>query len=107
MSVTERCPTCAAMKVRMDHAEEIARVAARQAIDLDKENGELREKLEELHIECGVLAGNLTACRQRLERARLTDEERERVLWWLRRPVHPGPLKALDEQIIRKIKGRQ
>lgn len=34
-----------------------------------------------------------------------TDEERERVLWWLRRPVHPGPMKDLDEQIIRKLNG--
>jgi hypothetical protein len=35
-----------------------------------------------------------------------TDAERERVLWWLRRPVHPGPMKALDEQILRKLEDR-
>jgi hypothetical protein len=34
-----------------------------------------------------------------------TDEERERVLWWLRRPVHPGPMKDLDERILRKLNG--
>jgi hypothetical protein len=33
----------------------------------------------------------------------LTDAERDRVLWWLRRPVPPGPLKDLDERIIRKL----
>jgi hypothetical protein len=41
---------------------------------------------------------------QRLEGAvSLTDEEWERVLWWLHKPVPPGPAKALDETIIRKI----
>lgn len=35
--------------------------------------------------------------------ARLTDAERERVLWWLHRPVAPGPAKVLDETIIRKL----
>jgi hypothetical protein len=34
-----------------------------------------------------------------------TNEERERVLWWLRKPVPPGPMKVLDEAIIRKING--
>jgi hypothetical protein len=34
---------------------------------------------------------------------RFTEEERERVLWWLRRPVHPGPMKVLDEAILRKL----
>lgn len=33
----------------------------------------------------------------------LTDAEWERVLWWLHRPVPPGPEHALDGQIIRKI----
>jgi hypothetical protein len=33
----------------------------------------------------------------------LTDAERERVLWWLYRPVPPGPMKELDEAIIRKF----
>jgi hypothetical protein len=33
----------------------------------------------------------------------LTDRERERVLWWLHRPVPPGPMKELDEAIIRKL----
>lgn len=33
-----------------------------------KERDELRLKVEELHIECGVLAGNLTACRREVER---------------------------------------
>jgi hypothetical protein len=32
-----------------------------------------------------------------------TDAERERLLWWLRRPVHPGPMKELDVQIMRKL----
>lgn len=36
----------------------------------------------------------------------LTDAERERVLWWLHQPVPPGPMKELDEAIIRKITGR-
>jgi hypothetical protein len=34
---------------------------------------------------------------------RFTDAERDRVLWWLRRPVHPGPMKDLDEAILRKL----
>jgi hypothetical protein len=34
-----------------------------------------------------------------------TPEERERLLWWLRRPVHPGPAKELDERILRKLNG--
>jgi hypothetical protein len=33
----------------------------------------------------------------------LTDEERERVLWWLRQPVPPGPMKELDERILQKF----
>jgi hypothetical protein len=33
----------------------------------------------------------------------LTPAERDRVLWWLYRPVPPGQMKALDEAIIRKI----
>lgn len=33
----------------------------------------------------------------------LSDAEWERVLWWLHRPVPPGPMKALDEAIIRAI----
>jgi hypothetical protein len=34
---------------------------------------------------------------------RLTDIERERLLWWLYQPVPPGPAKELDVQIIRKL----
>jgi hypothetical protein len=37
----------------------------------------------------------------------LTDAERERMLWWLHKPVPPGPMKALDEAIIRKLSGGQ
>lgn len=33
----------------------------------------------------------------------LTGAEWERVLWLLQKPVAPGPMKALDEEIIRKI----
>lgn len=33
----------------------------------------------------------------------LTNAEWERVLWWLHKPVPPGPAKTLDETIIRKI----
>lgn len=33
----------------------------------------------------------------------LTKEERERVLWWLHHPVPPGPMKDLDEKIIRRL----
>ena len=33
----------------------------------------------------------------------LTDAEAKRVLWWLHTPVAPGPEKALDVAIIRKI----
>jgi hypothetical protein len=35
----------------------------------------------------------------------LTDAERKRVLWWLHRPVPPGPMKELDVAIIRKFTG--
>lgn len=38
---------------------------------------------------------------------RLTDAERERMLWWLHKPVPPGPMKELDEAIIRKLNGGQ
>lgn len=41
-----------------------------------------------------------------LKGVRLTDAERERVLWWLHRPVPPGPMKALDEAIIHKLNGK-
>lgn len=33
----------------------------------------------------------------------LTKEERDRLLFWLHRPVPPGPAKVLDEQLIRKL----
>lgn len=38
-----------------------------------------------------------------LDYSPLTDEQWERVLWWLHKPVPPGPGKALDETIIRAI----
>lgn len=33
----------------------------------------------------------------------LTDDEWDRVVWWLSRPVPPSPMKALDEAILHKI----
>lgn len=33
----------------------------------------------------------------------LSDDEWDRVVWWLSRPVPPSPMKALDETILRKI----
>lgn len=33
----------------------------------------------------------------------LTKEEQERLLWWLHKPVPPGPAKELDERLIRKL----
>lgn len=33
----------------------------------------------------------------------LTDAERERLLWWLHRPVPPGPMKDLDVALIAKL----
>lgn len=35
---------------------------------------------------------------------KLTEAERERMLWWLHQPVVPGPMKVLDETIIRKLR---
>lgn len=44
------------------------------------------------------------AYRQQLQGAVcLTDSEWERVLYWLHKPVPPGPMKMMDEAIIRKI----
>jgi hypothetical protein len=37
----------------------------------------------------------------------LTDEQWECVLWWLHKPVPPGPAKALDEAIIRAINAQR
>jgi hypothetical protein len=37
----------------------------------------------------------------------LTDDQWDRVLWWLRKPVPPGPAKALDESIIRAINAQR
>jgi uncharacterized protein (DUF1778 family) len=37
----------------------------------------------------------------------LTDEQWERVLWWLHKPVLPGPAKALDETIICAINAQR
>ena len=34
---------------------------------------------------------------------RLTPAERDRILWWLHKPVPPGRAKDLDVTIIRKI----
>jgi hypothetical protein len=48
------------------------------------------------------------SCRQRLAGAvSLTDEQWERVLWWLHKPVLPGPAKALDETIICAINAQR
>jgi len=33
----------------------------------------------------------------------LSDEQWERVLWWLHKPVPPGPAKDMDAAIIRAI----
>lgn len=33
----------------------------------------------------------------------LTHEERERLLFWLHKPVPPGPAKDLDVRLIRKL----
>ena len=33
----------------------------------------------------------------------LTDDEWDRIVWWLSKPVPPSPMKALDETILRKI----
>jgi hypothetical protein len=53
-----------------------------------------------------VPTAEVYALRDQLARAvHLTDEERERVLWWLHKPVPPGPAKELDERIIRKLNG--
>lgn len=40
----------------------------------------------------------------RYEPLAFTAAERERLLWWLHRPVPPGELKTLDEAIIRKLR---
>lgn len=37
----------------------------------------------------------------------LTDDQWGRVLWWLHKPVPPGPAKALDESIIRAINAQR
>src|SRR3954470_12199613 len=37
----------------------------------------------------------------------LTPEQWERVLWWLHKPVPPGPGKAMDEKIIRAINAQR
>jgi hypothetical protein len=33
----------------------------------------------------------------------LTKEEQDRLLFWLHKPVPPGPEKELDERLIRKL----
>jgi len=33
----------------------------------------------------------------------LTEAEIQRILWWLHRPVPPGPEKDLDYELIRKL----
>lgn len=33
----------------------------------------------------------------------LTEDEVQRILWWLHHPVPPGPEKDLDNQLIRKL----
>lgn len=43
------------------------------------------------------------ADRRRPDRHALTDDELERVLWWLHHPVPPGPEKDLDVRIIFKL----
>ena len=52
---------------------------------------------------CEDCASRADAEVQELRDERLTHAERERVLWWLHRPVPPGPMKDLDEAIIRKL----
>jgi hypothetical protein len=52
---------------------------------------------------CGWTGGWVVPEQQLQGAVCLTDAEWERVLCWLHKPVPPGPAKALDESIIRKI----
>jgi hypothetical protein len=56
---------------------------------------------------CGAQWGEGGAMLVPVERLRgavfLSDAEWKRVLWWLHKPLPPGPAKSLDEAIIRKI----
>jgi hypothetical protein len=73
----------------------------------DERIAALREAGMKLAADCVKLEAERDELRRQLQGAvRFTDAERERVLWWLRRPVHPGPMKDLDERIIRKLNGR-
>lgn len=36
----------------------------------------------------------------------LTESEKNRILWWLHKPVPPGPGKEMDQRLIQKLSQR-
>jgi hypothetical protein len=92
----------------MDDVPASIYVVPEDRADLRAENERLRSIADVQGAEVDRLRGELSTRSGQLQgAAHLSDTERERVLWWLHKPVPPGPMKELDEQIIRKFNGGQ
>jgi hypothetical protein len=90
-----RCQHCPAL------ADERSFMCEDHASEADEEVQTLRDYASEADEEVQTLRDQLRGA------VALMDDQWDRVLWWLRKPVPPGPAKALDESIIRAINAQR